>query len=181
MMMGHGSAIITILCHFACHGQSISLHDITGIEFSVHFRYAKPRRNPAEALGEMLCRSLSRIDGADNLVDILGCRHEEIELPILGAAFFERGLLASKSLSISPIERIALGDIGYVAEAGNFVVVDNVHQYLQAKSGTLDWTGHPRFSSGGEYLGDTPTETIASPSGTSYQRRRQARPVLMLG
>jgi hypothetical protein len=77
------------------------------------------------------------MDSADNLVDILGCRHEEIELPMLGAAFFDRGLLASQSLTIAPIDGIALGDIGYVTEGGNFVAVDNVHQYLQAKSGLL--------------------------------------------
>jgi hypothetical protein len=102
-MMDHGNAIFTVVCRFACHRQSISLHDITGIEFLVHYRYAIPRPNPAEALGET-CDSLSRMDSADNLVDILGCRHEEIELPMLGAAFFERGLLASKSFPIVSVD-----------------------------------------------------------------------------
>jgi hypothetical protein len=145
------------------------------LSFSVHYRYAKARPNPAEVMGEMLCLSLSRIDSADNLVDIHGCHHEEIDLPMLGAAFFERGLVTSKSLSIAPMARIALGDVGYVTEAGDFVVVDNMHQYLQAESGTLSWTGRQRFRSGGEDLGDTPTENIVSQSGKSYQRRRQAR------
>jgi hypothetical protein len=145
------------------------------------YRFFKHTHNPAEVIGEMLCDSLSRMDSADNLVDILGCRIEEIELPMLGAAFFERGLLASKLVSISPIDRITLGDIGYVEEASNFVVVDNVHQYLQAEPGTLSWRGRLRFTSGGEYLGDTPTENIVSQSGLSYQRRRQACPVLMPG
>jgi hypothetical protein len=181
MMMDHGSAIFTVVCRFACHRQSISLHDITGIEFLVHYRYAKPCPNPAEALGETLCDSLLRMDSADNLVDILGCCHEEIECPMLGAAFFERGLLASKSFPIVPIYVLALGDIGYETEAGNILVVDNVHQYVQAESGTLSWTGCPMFTSGREDLGDTPTENIVSQSGISYQRRRQACPVLMLG
>jgi hypothetical protein len=180
-MMGHGRKIFTVICCIACHRQSISLHVITGIEFSVHYRFRKHSRNPAEVMGEMLCDSLSWMDSANNLVDILGCRHEEIKLPMLGAAFFERGLLASKWLYVSRIDRIALGDIGYVTEPRNFVVVDNVHQYLQAVSGTLSWTGCRRFTSGYEYLGDTPTENIVSQSGLSYQRRRQARPVLMPG
>jgi hypothetical protein len=101
------------------------------------------------------------MDSADNLVDILGCRHEEIELPMLGAAFFEQGVLASSVDSIAPIDVIALGDVVYVTEAGNFVVVENVHHYLQAKSGTLSPTGRLKFRSG-EDLGDTPTENIVS-------------------
>jgi hypothetical protein len=138
----------------------------------VHYRFLKHSHNPAEVMGYMLCRSLSRMDSADNLVDILGCHHEEIELPMLGAAFFERGLLASKSLFIHPIDRNALGDIGYMTAAGNFVVVDNVHQCLQAKSGILFWTGRPQFTSGGDPLGDTPAENMVSQSGKCYQRRR---------
>jgi hypothetical protein len=181
-MMGHGRKIFTVICCIACHRQSISLHVITGIEFSVHYRFRKHSRNPAEVMGEMLCDSLSRMDSADDLVDILGCLHEEIELPMVGAAFFDRGLLASSGHSISPTDRIALGDIGYVTEGDNFVEVDNVHQHLQAESGTLScFTGRLRFTSGGEDLGDTPTENIVSQSGKSYQRRRQARSVLMIG
>jgi hypothetical protein len=134
MMMGHGRPIFTEVYRIACHRQSISVHDMTGIDSSVHYRFGKHSRNPAEVMGEMLCLSLSRIDSADNLVDILGCHHEEIKLPMLGAAFFEQGLLASKWCAIAPIDGIALGDIGYVTEAGNFLVVDNVHQCLQAKS-----------------------------------------------
>jgi hypothetical protein len=180
-MMGHGSALFTIVCRIASNRQSRTFHDITGIESSVHYRYHKHSRILAEVMEYMLCRSLSRMDSADNLLDILGCRNAKIELPMLGAAFFERGVLASSVDSIAPIDVIALGDIGYVTEARNFVVVDNVHQYLQAKFGTLDWTWRRWVRSGGEDIGDTPTENIVSQSGKCYQRRRQARLVLMLG
>jgi hypothetical protein len=149
MMMGHGSLIFTVVWRFASNRQSMSLHDITGVESSVHYRYPNRTRNPAVLMGHMLCDSLSRMGSANNLVDILRCCQVEIDLPMLGAMFFERGLLASELLTIHPIERVTLGDIGYVTEAGNFVVVDNVHQYLQAESGTLSFlTGRLEFRSG---------------------------------
>jgi hypothetical protein len=88
--------------------QSISLHDITGIESSVHYKYQKLSHNPAEMMGELLCDSLLRMDNADNVVDILRCRHEEVELPMLGGAFSEPGLVSLLSHSI---DGIALGDI----------------------------------------------------------------------
>jgi hypothetical protein len=118
MMMAHSRE------RFTSNRQSISLHDITGIESSVHYRYQKLSHNPAEVMGELLCDSLSRMDNADNLVDILRCRHEE-ELPMLGGAFSERRLVSLLSHSI---DGIALGDICYETEPGNFVVVDNIHR-----------------------------------------------------
>ena len=123
-------------------------------------------------MGEMLCRLSGEMESTDDLVDILGCPYEETSLPMLGAALFERGVLAPRFLRIRPIGAIALGDIGYVTENGDFVVVDNVHQHMQADSGTLSWTEDLWVRSGDEYLEDT-AEVIKCQSGKSYHRRRQ--------
>ena len=76
-------------------------------------------------------------------------------------------------LDIRPSDTVALGDIGYWTDAGEFIVVDNVHHSLQAESGTLSWEAHIRFRSGSKELGDTSADIIVSRSGKSYQRWRQ--------
>ena len=122
-------------------------------------------------MGEMLCRLSEEMESSDELVDILGCPFEETSLPMLGAALFERGLLAPRFLDIRPTGTIALGDVGYVTEAGDFVVVDNVHQHIQATSGAVSWSEDLWVESGDQFL-DT-SEVVESQSGKSYQRRRQ--------
>ena len=64
-------------------------------------------------------------------------------------------------------------DIGYLTEAGKFVVVDNVHHRLRAKSGTLSWDGNLEFMSSEKSLEDTSGEDIVSERGNVYFRRRQ--------
>ena len=123
-------------------------------------------------MGEMLCRLSGEMESTDDLVDILECPYEEISLPMLGAALFERGLLRPRILPIRPTGTIALGDVGYVTEAGDFVVVDNVHQYMQAEPGTLSWSERLWARSGYEFLSDT-SEFVESQTRTCYQRRRQ--------
>ena len=141
----------------------------------MRFRDRFSHRDPAVVMGEMLLSPFAFRDSAQDqdFVDILPCRIDEVTLPMLGAAFFERGRLAPCFLDIHPSDTVALGDIGYVTEAGEFVVVDNVHHSLQAKSGTLSLKGHLRFRSCGKELEDTSGEMIVSWSGKSYQRRRQ--------
>ena len=126
----------------------------------------------ATSMGEMLCRLSQEMKITDDLVDILRCPYEEISLPMLGAALFERGLLRPRYVRIRPTGTIALGDVGYVTEAGDFVVVDNVHQHFQAESGPLSWSERLWVRSGYEYPEDT-SEVVESQSGKSYQRRRQ--------
>ena len=109
---------------------------------------------------------------ADDLVDILGCPYEQTSLSTLGAALFERGLLRPRVLPIRPTGTIALGDVGYVKEAGDFVVVDNVHHHMQATSGTLFWSENLRVRSGYELLADI-SEVVESEVGKYYQQRRQ--------
>ena len=123
-------------------------------------------------MGEMLCRLSEEMEITDELVDILGCPYEEASLPMLGAALFERGLLTPRFPRIRPTGTITLGDVGYVTEDGDFVIVDNVHQHLQAESGTLSWSEELWFKSGDEYLEDT-SDVVESQAGQSYQRRRQ--------
>ena len=122
---------------------------------------------------EMFLSPSTSKDSTDDLVDILPCRFEEVTLPMLGAAFFERGRLAPRCLDIRPSGIVALGDIGYWTDAGEFVVVDNVHHSLQAESGILSWNAHLSFYNGDEFLENTSADFIVSRSGTSYQRRRQ--------
>ena len=138
----------------------------------MHYRERSTHRT-ASSMGEMLCRLSEEMESTDDLVDILGCSYEEISLPMLGEALFERGLLAPRYFSIRSTGTIALGDVGYETEAGNFVVVDNIHHYLQAESGTLSWKKPLQFFSGDRCLWGTPAEVIESKSGRSYQRRRQ--------
>ena len=124
-------------------------------------------------MGDMLCTSSAMMNNTEDLLDIFPCRFDEVTLPMLGAAFFERGWLAPRFLGIHPTDTVALGDIGYKMETGKFVVVGNVHHSLEAESGTLSWKGHLEFHSGGEELEDTSAEIIVSPSGTRYHRQQQ--------
>ena len=124
-------------------------------------------------MGKMFLSASTSKDSTDDLVDMFPCRFDEVTLPMLGAAFFERGWLAPSWLDIHPSDTVALGDVGYMTEDGEFVVVDNIHHSLQAKSGTLCLDWHMVFNSGGKYFEDTSGEMIISQSGKSYQRRRQ--------
>ena len=138
----------------------------------MHYRY-KANADPAAFMGNMILRSLRWGEPTDDIEDILPCRYDEITLPMLGAELYERGWIHRNYCSIHPIDTLALGDIGYVTEAGKFVVVDNVHHRLQAKSGTLSWDGNLEFMSGRKSLEDTSVEDIVSESGNVCYRRRQ--------
>ena len=118
----------------------------------------------------MFLFSFTPKDSTDD--DILPCRFDEVTLPMLGAAFFERDWLAPRSLDICPSDIVALGDIGYWTDAGKFIVVDNVHHSLQAGSGILSWNTHLSFYSGGREHEATSADFIVSEAGKSYQRRR---------
>ena len=90
------------------------------------------------------------MESTDDLVDIIGCPYKEIILPMLGVAFFELGLLERRFFGIRPTGTIALGDVGYETVASNFVVIDNVHENLQAIFGSLSWDEDLRVTSGTE-------------------------------
>ena len=147
-------------------------HYFLMLKLQVHCR-ERSTDPAATRMGEMLCRLSEKTESTDDLVDILGCSYQEISLPMLGAAMFERGLLASRYVTIYPTSTVALGDVGYVTETGDFVVVDNVHQSIQADSESLSWSEALRFFSGHKFLGDTPPEFVESQLGKSYHRRRQ--------
>ena len=138
-------------------------------------RFSDVCGDPALLMGDTLCSYLRWMDSTEDLVDILSCRLEEVTLPMLGAAFFERGWRVPRQFFIHPTCPIALGDIGYVTEDHHFVVVDSVHHSLQAESGTLSWSKHlMSFTSTGQRdIEDTPSDIIVSRSGKPYQRRRQ--------
>ena len=143
----------------------------------MHYRY-EANTDPAAFMGDTILESLRLGEPTDDIDDILSCRYGEITLPMLGAALFERGWIQPSHRSIHPIDPLALADIGYVTEAGNFVVVDNMHHRLQAKSGTLSWDGNLAFISGGKSLEDTSAEDIVSERGNVYYRRRQVYSLL---
>ena len=138
----------------------------------MHYRRGK-NTDPAAFMGDAILESLHLGEPTDDIDDILSCRYDEVTLPMLGAALFERGWIRPSHRSIHPIGPLALGDIGYVTEAGKFVVVDNVHHRLQAESGTLSWDGKLKFMSGRKYLDDAPVEDIVSERGNVCYRRRQ--------
>ena len=138
----------------------------------MHYRY-EANTDPAAFIGQMIFRSSIWKEPTDDIDDILLCHYEEITLPMLGAALFERGWIHPNYRRIQPIDTLALGDIGYVTEARKFVVVDNIHHRLQAKSGTLSWHGDLEFMSGETSLKDTSGEDIVSEMGNVYFRRRQ--------
>ena len=139
----------------------------------MHYRDSFSNRDPALVMGNMLCSSLRREHLTQGLGDILPCRFEDITLPVLGAALFEQGWLEPSRFTIRPgTNTIALEDIGYVTETGQFVAVDNVRHSLQATSGTLSWGESLEFYSSGEDLGDTLSETITTQPGKYYYRRR---------
>ena len=149
---------------------------VSALKLLTRCRDSYEGRDPVSLMGHMMLLSLGLTQGTDDLVDIdLPCRHEETSLSILGATFFERGWLVPSSLYVRLTSTIALGDIGYMTEAGNFVVVDNVHRSMQAESGTLSWSEHLDVRSGGKYFEDTPPKDIVSRAGKAYQRRRQVR------
>ena len=80
---------------------------------------------------EMILHVLLLEQQTDNIEDVFLCRYDEVILPVLGAAFFERGWAHPAYPHTQPIDTLALGDIGYVTQVGNFVVVDNVHACRQ--------------------------------------------------
>ena len=135
----------------------------------MHYRY-DANTDPAAFIGQMISESFRWGEPTD-IDDILPCRFDEITLPMLGLALFERGWVHPTHHLIHPIDTLALGDIGYLTEARRFVVVDNVHHRLQAKSGTLSWDGTLGFMSG--EIEDTSAEDIVSEKGNVYFRRRQ--------
>ena len=139
----------------------------------MRFRDVSSHRDPAVVMGVMFVFASTSKDSTVDLVNMLPCRFDEVTLPMLGATFFEQGWLAARFLDIRPSDTVALGDVGYVTEDGEFVVVDNVHHSLQAGSGALSWGGDQRFSSGDNELENTSAEMIVSQSGKSYERRRQ--------
>ena len=121
-------------------------------------------------MGEILCGALLQVmESTDDLVDILSYPYEEITLPMLEVAFFKLGLLARHFFGIHPTGMITLGDVGYETVAGNFVVVDNIHENLQAMSGSLSWDEALWVTSGTEYLWPTSGEIVESQAGTRYQ------------
>ena len=128
--------------------------------------------DPAWAMGRMILHSLLLEQRTDDIEDIIPCRYAEITLPMLGAAFFERGWAPRSYLFIQPIDTFALGSICYVTEAGKFVVVDNVHHCLQAQSGPLSWDERLGFYSKAE-LEEIPGEGIVGKGGHMYHRRKQ--------
>jgi hypothetical protein len=126
-------------------------------------------------MGEAMIESRSGwMHSTEDLENILGCRYDEITLPMLGAAFLRRGWLKPRRCWIQPTDTVGLGDIGYVDDAGSFVFVDNVHDLygMEEESGTLLWEWHRRFQSGSHFLEDTPAEVICSQTGNAYERRR---------
>jgi len=124
-------------------------------------------------MGNMMLSSSAWRQSTENLLNILRCRYDEITLPILGAAFFERGWVERRGWYIHDADTVGLGDIGYRDEADSFVFVHNFHHQLQAESGTLSWNCRLRFWSSDDPLEDTPAEVIFSQTGNAYQRRRQ--------
>ena len=138
----------------------------------MHYRH-EANTDPAAFMGEMILESLEWGEPTDDIDDILSCPYDEVSLPMLGAALFERGWIQPSHHYIHPIDTLALGDIDYVTEARKFVVVDSVHHRLQAESGTLSWDGKLEFKSERESLEDTSAEDIVSERENVYYRRRQ--------
>ena len=145
--------------------------------------------DPARLLGHMLLMSIGWPRHTGDIDEILPYRHDDITLPILGAALFERGWVHSTELHVHATDALTLGDTGYVTE-GNFVVVDNVHHRLQGKSEPhvvvvdnvrhrLQGESQPLFWNGGSgspetpSLNNIPVEEIISSGGHVYHRRRQ--------
>ena len=85
----------------------------------VHFRDRFSRRDPAAVMGDLLLSASTSGDNTDDFVDMFPCRFDDVTLPMLGVAFFERGWLAPNSFDIHSSDRVALGDIGYVTEDGD--------------------------------------------------------------
>ena len=121
-------------------------------------------------MGDAILESLHQGEPTDDIDDILPSHYDEITLLMLRAALFEQGWIWLTHHCIQPIDTLALGDIGYVTEAGEFVLVDNMHYCLQAKSRTLSWDGNLEFMSGRNSLEDTSGENIVSKRGNVYYR-----------
>ena len=107
-----------------------------------------------------------------------------MDLPMLGAALFEQGLLSTRRRWVKhSCDNLGLGDIGYIAEHDNFVVIGNVFNlilstYGRAPSHYTDisdmWYANDSLSHLDDYwclemLEDT--ETLEY-SGQSYWRQR---------
>ena len=66
-----------------------------------------------------------------DLEQILGCPREEIDLTMLGDIFLEYGWLRPRSHWVKPTcYKVGLGDIGYMTEDDEFVIVDNLYTLI---------------------------------------------------
>ena len=71
-----------------------------------------------------------------DLEQILGCPREEIDLTMLGDTFLEHGWLRTRSHLVKPTcHKVGLGDIGYMTEDDEFVIVDNVYNLIVSDPG----------------------------------------------
>ena len=151
--------------------------------------YSSGITDPARLLGHMILKSFGWLRRTGDIDDILPYPHDDITLPILGAALFEWGWVHSTDLHVHATDALTLGDIGYVTDS-NFVVVDNIHHCLQGKSEPhvvvvdnvehrLQGESQPLFWNGGSgstgatSLKHIPVEEIISSREHVYHRRRQ--------
>ena len=74
----------------------------------MHYRY-DANTDPAAFIGQMISESFRWGEPTD-IDDILPCRYDEITLPMLGVALFERGWVHPTHHFIHPIDTLALGD-----------------------------------------------------------------------
>ena len=66
-----------------------------------------------------------------DLEQILGCPRDKIDLTMLGDTFLEHGWLRPRSRQVKPTcYKVGLGDIGYMTEDDEFVIVDNVYNLI---------------------------------------------------
>ena len=107
-----------------------------------------------------------------------------MDMRTLGAALFEQGLLGTRSRGVKDTcDNIGLGDIGYMTEHDNFVVVGNIFNlilstYSRAPSHFPDvcdiWNAKCSLNHRGDYCSlENPGDAeILEYSGQSYWRQR---------
>ena len=66
-----------------------------------------------------------------DLEQILGCPRNKIDLTMLGDTFLDHGWLRPRDRRVKPTcYKVGLGDIGYMTEDDEFVIVDNVYNLI---------------------------------------------------
>ena len=90
----------------------------------------------ASSLGRSFPNITPDLDVTPDLKEIFQCAYEDMDMHRLGIALFEQGVLSTRRRWVKrTYDTLGLGDIGYMTEHNNFVVIGNVFNLILSTYG----------------------------------------------